>query len=253
MVTGVGPEVLSGGVYDQLQVPAASSLVTVPSEAVSATVLRPWASSKVPLVVANEPSLTVRAGWMQRIVGAVLFSTTLSSSDSTARRARAGTLRMVRGVREANNSRSQERMGMERLLRVNVGSWGNTGAGQPGAHRERPAGKSLPAAISQRPPVLLVPSMRNREWNRATKCLAFPEGERGLAEAGLSGLLRSENRARAWPPSWPGCGCPGIPSRSSPGRGELVLPHPLTNWRGASAPRRRRSAWPPRPGFRRLG
>ena len=50
MVTGVGPAGPSGGVYDQLQVPVASFLVTVPSEAVSVTVLRPWASSKVPRV-----------------------------------------------------------------------------------------------------------------------------------------------------------------------------------------------------------
>ena len=69
MVTVVGPAGPSGGVYDQVQVPVASFLVTVPSEAVSVTVLRPWASSKVPRVRGREPSLTVTAAWLLAIVG----------------------------------------------------------------------------------------------------------------------------------------------------------------------------------------
>src|SRR5262245_22644314 len=69
MVTVVGPAGPSGGVYDQLQVPAALSWMTVPSEAVSVSVARPSGSSKVPLLVASEPSLTVRAAWVPAIVG----------------------------------------------------------------------------------------------------------------------------------------------------------------------------------------
>src|SRR5262249_23062017 len=61
MVTGVGPAGPSAGVYDQAQVPAASSRVRVPSEAVSVTVPLPAASRKVPVLAAGEPSLTVRA------------------------------------------------------------------------------------------------------------------------------------------------------------------------------------------------
>src|SRR5262245_42028142 len=82
MVTGIGPAVLSGGVYDQLQVPAASFLVTVPSEAVSVTVPRPRGSSKVPVFVTWVPSLTVTAAWLAAIVGgAVVFSSTLTSGE----------------------------------------------------------------------------------------------------------------------------------------------------------------------------
>src|SRR5262245_13036370 len=72
MVTVVGPSGPSAGVYDQLQVPAVSSLVTVPSEALIATVLRPSTSSKVPVFVAWEPSSTVMASWLRVIVGDLL-------------------------------------------------------------------------------------------------------------------------------------------------------------------------------------
>src|SRR5205823_12077221 len=61
MVTVVGPLGPSGGVYDQLQVPAALSWVIVPSEAVRVTVALPWEPAKVPLFVAGLPSLTVTA------------------------------------------------------------------------------------------------------------------------------------------------------------------------------------------------
>src|SRR5262245_39285936 len=76
MVTVVGPPVPTGGVYDQLQVPS-SFRVTVPSEAVSVTVLRPSASAKVPLLLAGLPWLTVTASWVLAIVGG--RSVTLSS------------------------------------------------------------------------------------------------------------------------------------------------------------------------------
>src|SRR3954469_25044412 len=72
IVTSVGGAVLSGGVYDQLQVPAASFFVTVPSDAVSVTVLLPCGSEKVPVAVMGEPSLPVTAGTLLETSGAVL-------------------------------------------------------------------------------------------------------------------------------------------------------------------------------------
>src|SRR3954469_44013 len=62
IVTSVGTVVLSGGVYDQLQVPAASFFVTVPSDAASVTVPLPCGSEKVPVVVMGEPSFPVTVG-----------------------------------------------------------------------------------------------------------------------------------------------------------------------------------------------
>src|SRR5262245_8614899 len=78
MVTVVGPLGPSGGVYDQSQVPAASFLVTVPSEALSVTVTRPWMSLKVPLLLAGEPSLTVTLAREVVIVGGVLLVSRLT-------------------------------------------------------------------------------------------------------------------------------------------------------------------------------
>src|SRR5438105_8013552 len=74
MVTVVGPSGPSLVGMDQLQVPAASFFLTVPSEAVSVTVPRPSGSSKVPLLVAGEPSLTVTAAWLLATVGGLWIS-----------------------------------------------------------------------------------------------------------------------------------------------------------------------------------
>src|SRR5262245_25888922 len=68
-VTVVGPAGPSGGVYDQLQVPAALSWVIVPSEAVRVTVPRPSVSSNVPVFVAGEPSVTVTEATLRVKVG----------------------------------------------------------------------------------------------------------------------------------------------------------------------------------------
>src|SRR5262249_9705679 len=85
-------------------------------------------------------------------------------------RNRAGALRRVRGAREANRLRSQERVVMERLLPEKVGRRRKKGTARP-APSERQAGKALTNAISQ--PLLLLTSMRNGERNHATTCLAF--------------------------------------------------------------------------------
>src|SRR4051794_23688795 len=72
IVTSVGAAVLSGGVYDQLHVPAVSFFVTVPRDAVSVTVLLPCGSETAPVVVMGEPSLPVAAGTSLETSGAVL-------------------------------------------------------------------------------------------------------------------------------------------------------------------------------------
>src|SRR5262245_38771263 len=89
-----------------------------------------------------------------------------SSSASTARRHRAGALRMVRGEREANRLRSQERVVMESLLPRKAAARRKKGTASL-ALTQRQAGKAL-TALSQ-PPGLFVSSMRNRERNYATK------------------------------------------------------------------------------------
>src|SRR5262245_6739859 len=78
---------------------------------------------------------------------------------------------MVRGVREANSLRIQERTVMESLLPANAGPQCNKGTASP-PPTERQAGKALTHAISQ-PSLLLLTSMRNRQRNHATTCLAF--------------------------------------------------------------------------------
>src|SRR5262245_750493 len=82
MVTVVGPPVPTGGVYDQPQVPS-SFRVTVPTEAVSVTVLRPSASAKVPLLLAGLPWLTVTASWVLAIVGGRSVTLTRVSRKSS--------------------------------------------------------------------------------------------------------------------------------------------------------------------------
>src|SRR5215813_10904906 len=72
MVTVVGPLGPSGGVYDQLQVPVASSFVTVPTEAVSLTVPLPSGSAKVPVLPAGAASFTVTAVRLLVTVGGSL-------------------------------------------------------------------------------------------------------------------------------------------------------------------------------------
>src|SRR5262245_4112881 len=82
MVTVVGPAGPSSGVYDQPQVPAASSRVRVPSEAVSVSAALPWGSANVPVVVAGAPSGTAREAWSRATVGTwptVVRSVTLLS------------------------------------------------------------------------------------------------------------------------------------------------------------------------------
>src|SRR3954462_11371306 len=72
-VEAAGP---SGGVYCQVQAPVALFWVKVPTEAVSVTVPRPWASVNVPLFEAGLPSFTVTAARLRVIAGEVLHSST---------------------------------------------------------------------------------------------------------------------------------------------------------------------------------
>src|SRR5262249_18268735 len=69
MVTVVGPLGPSVGGADQPQVPVALVWVMLPSWAGRVTVARPWGSSKVPVLVAGEPSLTVRVPRSRATVG----------------------------------------------------------------------------------------------------------------------------------------------------------------------------------------
>src|SRR5262249_47427840 len=79
MVAVIGPAGPSGGVYDQLQVPSAF-LVTVPSEVPTVTVSRPSASSKVPVLLAGEPSITPTLDSLRVIVGGVIGGVLASST-----------------------------------------------------------------------------------------------------------------------------------------------------------------------------
>src|SRR6516165_8867294 len=85
MVTVVGPPGPSGGVYDQPQAPVASSCVMLPSETVSVTVLRPWASSKAPELLAGTPSSTVTAPSLRVIVGAWTSQAPMSTTPALMR------------------------------------------------------------------------------------------------------------------------------------------------------------------------
>src|SRR5215475_2473092 len=109
---------------------------------------------------------------------------------------------MVRGVREPNRLRSQERGVMERLLPAKAGPQRNKGTASP-APTERLAGKALTAALSQ--PPLLLSSMRNRQRNHATNCLAFSGRGTRRFGAGKGGRENARRRGDA-PRLRSGCG-----------------------------------------------
>src|SRR5262249_32786121 len=93
MVTVAGPAGPSGGGYDQLHVPVASSLVSVPSEAVRVTVPLPSGSEKVPVLAAGEPSLTLTAAWSLATVDASLTLVTVTVRTFSVNRPPASVLR----------------------------------------------------------------------------------------------------------------------------------------------------------------
>src|SRR5262245_13465970 len=153
----------------------------------------PLAVLMAPINSATAPALS-RAGLISRLKVA---GASRSSKFSRHGWNRAGALRMVRGVREANSLRIQERMAMDSLLRDKAGPGCNEGTASP-QPTERQAGKALTHAISQ-PPLLFLSSMRNPERNHATTCWAFSGRGTRRFGSGEGGRLPSSGLQPQYP------------------------------------------------------